>query len=128
MANVSWIGQTLHGRYRIEELLGQGGMSSVYRATDPNLHRTVAVKLIHPHLTTNPDFLRRFEAEAAAVAQLRHEHIVQVFDFNQDAGVYYMVMEFISGETLETHLKRLNAKNQRMAVGLAIQYLTQVCD
>ena len=82
MSQPSWIGYTLGGRYQIEEMLGQGGMSSVYRATDPNLRRTVAVKLIHPHLSGNPEFVRRFEEEAAAVAQLRHPNIIQVFDFN----------------------------------------------
>jgi serine/threonine protein kinase len=51
--NTSWIGQTVGGRYNIESLLGQGGMSSVYKATDPNLRRTVAIKLIHPHLSSD---------------------------------------------------------------------------
>ena len=67
----SWIGQTLAGRYKIETLLGQGGMSAVYKATDPNLRRTVAIKLIHPHLASDEDFVRRFEEEAAAVASGR---------------------------------------------------------
>ena len=64
MGQPTWIGQTLNGRYRIEELLGQGGMSAVYKATDPNLRRVVAIKLIHTHLSNNPDFVRRFEEEA----------------------------------------------------------------
>ena len=91
----SWIGKTLGGRYQIEQLLGQGGMSAVYRGNDPNLRRAVAIKLIHAHLSSDPRFLHRFEEEAAAVAQLRHANIIQVFDFNQDEGTYYMVMEFV---------------------------------
>ena len=80
----SWIGYSLNGRYQITELLGQGGMSAVYKANDPNLRRAVTIKLIHAHLSDDPEFVRRFEGEAAAVAQLRHPHIVQVHDFNHD--------------------------------------------
>ncbi|MBP6473346.1 MAG: protein kinase, partial [Chloroflexi bacterium] len=89
----SWIGSTLNGRYHIESLLGQGGMSTVYRATDPNLQRTVAIKMIHPHLTDDPQLVQRFEQEATAVARLHHPNIVQVHDFNHHEGVYYMVLE-----------------------------------
>ena len=77
MARSEWIGRKLNNRYLIEELLGQGGMSSVYKATDPNLRRVVAIKMIHPHLSTDPDFLRRFEEEASGVAQLRHQRIIR---------------------------------------------------
>ncbi len=128
MASVSWIGQTLNGRYHIESLLGQGGMSSVYKAFDPNLRRTVAIKMIHPHLSNNLSFMRRFEEEAAIVAQLRHEHIVQVFDFNHDDDAYYMVLEFIPGETLEARLKRLNEANRRLDIPEAVNYISQVCE
>ena len=61
MSQPIWIGQTLGGRYVIEELLGSGGMSSVYKANDPNLRRTVAIKLIHPHLSRDPEFVSHFE-------------------------------------------------------------------
>ncbi len=128
MANISWIGQTLNNRYQIEALLGQGGMSSVYKATDPNLRRTVAVKMIHSHLSSDPTFVHRFEEEAAIVAQLRHENIVQVYDFNHDNDVYYMVLEFIPGETLEERLKRLNDQKRRMDMAEAVKFITQICD
>ena len=59
-----WIGKSLAGRYHIEELLGQGGMSAVYKAQDPNLKRVVAVKMIHSHLSSDPGFVSRFEEEA----------------------------------------------------------------
>ena len=61
MAADRWVGQILGGRYQIEDLLGQGGMSAVYKASDPNLRRVVAIKLIHPHLSDNEEFVRRFE-------------------------------------------------------------------
>ena len=76
----SWIGDTINDRYKIEKLLGQGGMSAVYQAIDPNLRRPVAIKIIHPHLSTNPNFIHRFKEEAAAIARLRHPNIVQVHD------------------------------------------------
>ena len=65
MSQPSWIGQTLSGRYRIEEMLGQGGMSAVYKAYDPNLKRGVAIKLVHQHLSGDPEFVKRFEEEAS---------------------------------------------------------------
>ena len=68
MNQPSWIGYALNQRYKIEQELGAGGMSAVYKATDPNLKRVVAVKLVHPHLSRDPEFVRRFETEAAAVA------------------------------------------------------------
>jgi serine/threonine-protein kinase len=103
-------------------------MSSVYRAVDPNLRRTVAIKIIHPHLSDNEEFLRRFEEEAAAVAQLRHPSIIQVYDFNHDAGVYYMVMEYVSGETLQTRLKRLNDSGRRLPYLETVRYMTNICE
>ena len=116
MSQPSWIGQTLGGRYRIDQILGQGGMSAVYKAYDPNLKRVVAIKMIHTHLANDPKFLVRFEEEATAVAQLRHPHIVQVYDFNHDGDLYYMVQEFVAGETLQERLRRLNKAARRMSV------------
>ncbi len=114
MAN-TLVGTTLGKRYVIEELLGQGGMSAVYKASDPNLKRVVAVKVIHPHLSTDPDFVKRFEEEASGVAQLRLHGIVQVHDFNRDGDTYYMVLEFVPGETLQDHLKRLNDSGRKLS-------------
>jgi len=128
MTRPSWIGQTLGGRYRIDDLLGQGGMSAVYKAYDPNLKRMVALKMIHAHLAEDPKFVARFEEEAAAVAQLRHPNIVQVFDFNHDNDVYYMVQEFVPGETLQDKLRRLNQANRRMPLNEAIEVIINICD
>ena len=128
MKQPRWIGQTLSGRYKIEELLGQGGMSAVYKATDPNLRRVVAIKMVHPHLSTDSSFLRRFEEEAAAIASLRHPNIVQVFDFNTDEDVNYMVMEYVPGETLQARLQRLNKNQRKLSIEDAILITTNVCD
>ncbi len=126
--NTSWIGQTVGGRYKIEATLGQGGMSSVYQATDPNLRRTVAIKLIHPHLSSDPEFVRRFEQEAAAVAQLRHPNIIQVYDFNHDDELYFMVLEFVPGETLQSRLASLDAAKQRLPLSDSISIMSTVAE
>lgn len=128
MSQPSWIGQTLSGRYKIEEMLGQGGMSAVYRAYDPNLKRVVAIKLVHQHLSNDQEFVKRFEEEASTVASLRHPNIVQVYDFNTDQGINYMVMEFVPGETLQQRLKRLNASQRKMSVEEALKITINICD
>jgi serine/threonine protein kinase len=126
MAN-SWEGKVLGGRYEIGELLGQGGMSSVYKANDPNLRRSVAIKMVHPHLSNNPEFVRRFEEEATAVARLRHPNIIQVYDFSHEDDLYYMVMEYLAGETLQARLKRLNAAGRRLPLRDVLKYAADIC-
>lgn len=123
----SWLGQTVGGRYQIESQLGQGGMSAVYKATDPNLQRTVAVKLIHSHLSSDAEFVRRFEQEAAAVAQLRHPNIIQVYDFNHDNDLYYMVLEYVPGETLQERLKGINKAGLKMPLDDALKVMATTC-
>ncbi|MCK4726317.1 MAG: serine/threonine protein kinase, partial [Anaerolineales bacterium] len=118
----SWVGRTIGDRYQIDSLLGQGGMSAVYRATDPNLRRMVAIKLIHTHLSVNPNFVNRFKEEAAAVARLRHPNIVQVHDFYSDGDTYFMVMEYLTGETLQARLKRLNEAQRYMPYQEVIRF------
>jgi hypothetical protein len=102
-------------------------MSAVYKATDPNLRRQVAIKLIHPHLASTQEFVSRFEEEAAAVAQLRHPNIIQVFDFSHDNNVYYMVLEFLPGESLEQRLRRLNGERQRMPLAEVTGTMVKIC-
>ncbi len=128
MSPTDWIGKTIGGRYKILELLGQGGMSAVYKANDPNLRRVVAVKLIHPHLSSDPEFVRRFEEEAAAVASLRHPNIIQVYDFNHDGDTYYIVFEFIPGESLQAHLKRLDDSNRQMPYSQTVDIAAHIGD
>ncbi|MBI3166875.1 MAG: serine/threonine protein kinase [Chloroflexi bacterium] len=127
MAN-NLFGKTISKRYVIEEMLGQGGMSAVYKGNDPNLKRVVAIKVIHSHLSSNPDFVQRFEEEAAAVAQLRHPGIIQVYDFNRDDDLYYMILEFVPGETIQDHLKRLNDGGRKLSPIKAAEYMAGICD
>jgi serine/threonine protein kinase len=126
MSSSRWIGKTLGGRYQIEALLGQGGMSAVYKATDPNLNRAVAIKLIHPHLSDVSEFVDRFREEANVVAQLRHPNIVQVFDFNRDGDDFYMVMEFVAGETMRDRLNRLNKAGDQMPLVDIMNYAINI--
>ena len=86
--------------YKIEELLGKGGMGVVYRAQDQKLKRPVAIKVLKPELTTNPDRLRRFQQEARAAAAIQHPAIAQVFDIDEVDGTTFIVMEFVEGHTV----------------------------
>ena len=116
----SFIGKTI-GKYQIVEHLGRGGMAEVYKAYQPALDRYVAVKLMHAFLSDDADFLGRFQREARAVASLRHPNIVQVYDFDVTDGIYYMVMEFIDGDTLKNRLQELANKNEKMQLEEALR-------
>jgi serine/threonine protein kinase len=90
---------TISDRYELGDRLGSGGMSTVYRATDLVLERTVAVKVLAEHLSDDDKFVARFRREALAVAKLIHPNIVQVYDTGVDAGRHYIVMEFVEGKS-----------------------------
>src|SRR3712207_6085985 len=94
------VGLVLEGRYRLEERLARGGMSTVYAATDLRLHRTVAVKIMAEHLAHDPAFVSRFTREARATAMLSHVNVVSVSDQGSDQGLVYLVMELVRGRTL----------------------------
>ena len=118
----------LNGRYQIESVLGRGGMSTVYRAQDLTLKRPVALKIIHPHLTDNPQFLQRFEQEATAIARLRHPNIITVFDLHHDEENTYMVLELLEGTTLRAELDRLKAAGLRLPLGETLAMFTVLCE
>lgn len=96
----SLVGATLDGRYQVVELIARGGMATVYRATDLRLDRDVAVKVMHPHLADDPQFVARFHREAKAAARMAHPNAVAVFDQGQQNDIVYLVMEFVPGTTL----------------------------
>ncbi len=120
------VGQQLNNRYLIEELLGQGGMSTVFKGLDSHLDRPVAIKIIHTFLAIHEKFLTRFQREAAAVARLRHPHIVQVYDFDQIGDDYFMVMEFVEGQSLQQHLRGFQDGNARFTSGKCIEIIAQL--
>ncbi len=123
-----WEGYRLGGRYELLERLGEGGMSTVYKAFDHNLRRTVAVKVIHPHLVDDEDFVRRFQSEARAVARLRHPNIVQVFDFATEGELHYMVLEYIPGETLQQRLEHYREQGRGMPWRQAVRIVWAIAD
>ena len=118
-------GQSI-GRYRVIEQVGHGGMADVYKAYQPSLDRHVAIKVIHPFLADDGDFLSRFEREAKAVATLRHPNIVQVYDFDAEDGLYYMVMEFIDGSTLKSLLETMPARGALLGLDDAVRVILAV--
>ena len=106
-------GQTI-GRYQIIEPLGVGGMATVYKAFQPSLEREVALKVLRPGFSEDPEFFQRFQREARSIARLRHPNIVQVFDFEPLEGRYILAMEFLEGGTLKDRVTTLAAKNERI--------------
>jgi eukaryotic-like serine/threonine-protein kinase len=118
---VAALGDVLGGRYRLVELLGQGGMATIFRATDAQLGREVAVKVLHPQYGRDPDFVARFRQEAHAAASLSHPNIVAVYDFGTDADGPYIVMELVDGEDVATLLARNGPLPPRQAARLAAE-------
>jgi serine/threonine protein kinase len=112
---------SLSGRYELGERLGSGGMSSVYRATDRTLERTVAVKVLAEHLSDDERFVARFRREALAVAKLIHPNIVQVYDTGIDDGRHYIVMELVEGRSGAQILQRQGPLDPETAAEAGIQ-------
>ena len=127
MASASLQGQTL-GKYRILEPLGRGGMARVYRGYHPQLDRYVAVKVLRPDLVDDAEFLARFQREARSVAGLRHPNIIQVYDFDVQDGIYYMVIELLEGDTLKAWLNNYRASDECMPLGDIVHILLNVLD
>ena len=94
------VGQLLDNRYQVTSLLARGGMATVYLATDTRLDRIVALKVMHPHLASDPGFVARFQREARSAARLSHPHVVGVYDQGESDGQVYLAMEYIPGRTL----------------------------
>jgi len=94
------------GPYEVGALLGAGGMGEVYRAVDGRLDRTVALKILPPHLSDHAGRRQRFDREARTISSLNHPHICRVYDVGDQDGLGYIVMEFLEGETLEARLRR----------------------
>lgn len=119
--------QLLDGKYQIEQLLGEGGMGAVYRATHLGTKRTVAVKVIHPQLSAHDQFVARFRREAEAAGRLRHPNVVDVTDFGfaqtTNGPVAYLVMEYLDGCTLA----EIVAEEGALPIQWVVDILEQVC-
>ena len=99
------VGRLLDGRYRVEAALARGGMATVYRALDTRLERAVALKVMHPELAVDDEFVDRFIAEARSVARLSHPNVVGVFDQGEDEGTVFLAMAYVEGRTLRQVLR-----------------------
>src|ERR1700675_5146280 len=97
---------TMLGPYEIESALGAGGQGEVYRARDIRLNRTVAIKILPSHLCSNPEAEQRFDREARTLSSLTHPHICHLYDVGSQAGVEFLVMELLDGETLASRLHK----------------------
>jgi eukaryotic-like serine/threonine-protein kinase len=121
------VGQQID-HYRVEALLGEGGMGAVYKAYDVNLARHVALKVMHRHYANQPEFQHRFLQEAQAAARLDHTSIVRIYNFGMREGFLYIVMEFVPGATLATYLRRLEARGQLVRLDETLIMLAQVAE
>ncbi len=114
-------GTLLGGRYRILEQIGMGGMATVYRANDEKLERSVTVKVLKEEFTEDEDFRSRFKTEARAAAKLSHPNIVNVYDVGEGNGIYYIVMEYVHGETLKKVIQKSAPLDNVTTLSIAIQ-------
>lgn len=119
--NGNMIGRVFNNRYQLTERIGIGGMAEVYRAQDRVLGRLVAVKVMLPQYASDPEFTQRFRQEAAAAANLQSPYIVNVYDWGQDEGIHYMVMEYVRGSDLKTAITQRGAINQRKVAEIGAQ-------
>ena len=116
------VGRVLDGRYAVEQRVARGGMATVYRAVDRRLDRVVAVKVMHPALADDDEFVARFIREAKAAARLSHPNVVAVYDQGTDVGnVVFLVMEYVGGRTLRALLR----EHGRLTPGQALRLLTR---
>ena len=114
-------GELVANRYELEEVVGTGGMSSVYRALDTLLERHVALKILHPHYGDDAEYVERFRREARSVAQLSHPNIVTVIDRGESDGQQYIVFEYVDGESLKQLVDRSGPLPARRVVELGLQ-------
>ncbi len=123
------IGRELVGRFRILAKLGEGGMGAVYRGEQISLKRAVAIKVLRPELSANQQLLRRFSAEAEAVAKLDHPNTVKVYDFGQDTdGSLFIAMELIEGKPLRNVLAETGPMPPTRALRIALQIAASLVD
>ena len=118
------IGSLLGNRYRILELIGEGGMALVYKAECTLLQRTVAIKILRSQYSSDKEFVERFRREAQSAASLSHSNVVNIFDVGQDGETHYIVMEYIAG----TNLKELIKKEAPFALNRALRITLQISE
>lgn len=126
MATDAYVGRRFEGRYEILNLLGRGGMGSVYRALDRSLHKEVAVKLLREDFVSRPDLRQLFLQEAEVAAQLEHPGIVPVYHVSGEGNLLFLVMELIPGGNLAELMASLRRKRQWLPVSEAVEIVRQI--
>ena len=121
---MSQINKTIAGRYVLKDLIGQGGMADVYLAEDKILKRTVAVKIMRSSLTGDPVYVTRFHREASVAAALSHKNIVEIYDVGDEDDEYYIVMEYVPGQTLKELIHKRGALHYVEAVDIMKQVVS----
>src|SRR6202171_2915317 len=111
------------GPYEVLSAIGAGGMGEVYRAKDTRLDRTVAIKVLPPHLADSSELRERFEREARTIASLNHPHICTLHDIGHQDGTDYLVMEYVEGETLAQRLQK-----GALPIAQVLQYAIEIAD
>lgn len=116
------IGRKL-SNFQINERIGEGGMGTVYKATDLHLNRTVAIKMLHPFLVSNPDSFKRFRNEAHLSARISHPNVATLFNFQASEGTHFIIMEYVKGQALEDVLKLQGQLPEEEAAKIMLQVL-----
>lgn len=115
------IGKVLGNRYEIVEKIGGGGMSLVYKAKCRVLNRYVAIKILRDELTSDPDFVAKFKQESLSAASLAHPNIVNIYDTGIEEDIYYIVMEYVKGETLKKYINRKGRLSEQETIKISRQ-------
>ncbi|WP_017753682.1 Stk1 family PASTA domain-containing Ser/Thr kinase [Calidifontibacillus oryziterrae] len=115
------IGKRLNGRYKVQEMIGGGGMANVYLAHDMILNRHVAVKVLKPEFSNDDEFIKRFRREAQSATSLDHPNIVSIYDVGEEDHIYFMVMEYVEGTTLKQFIQQRKVLSVKEVVDIMIQ-------
>ncbi|MBM7603369.1 serine/threonine-protein kinase [Metabacillus crassostreae] len=120
------IGKRISGRYKILEVIGGGGMANVYLAKDMILEREVAMKVLRFDFSNDDEFIKRFRREAQSATSLAHPNIVSIYDVGEEDGVYYIVMEYVEGQTLKQYIQQFAPIHPRKAVNIMLQIVAAI--
>jgi serine/threonine-protein kinase PpkA len=124
LVNDTQVRNALSQKYEIIEVIGKGGMATVYKANQKNLNRLVALKVVHPNLVHDTEFLNRFHREAQMAASLNHPNIVMIYDVGSVNGVHFISMEYLEGEDLQSYIRR----NGKLAVDDTIHIIAPIAE
>nr|WP_309099318.1 Stk1 family PASTA domain-containing Ser/Thr kinase [Fredinandcohnia onubensis] len=120
------IGRRLSGRYKILEVIGGGGMANVYLARDVILERDVAIKVLRLDFSNDEEFIKRFRREAHAATSLAHPNIVSIYDVGEEEDIYYIVMEYVPGQTLKQYIQRNAPLHPKEAINIMLQLTSAI--